>query len=58
MLTRYYNSVYSGAIDGNNQLIIKGKFNGAQIETVLRAYISEYNTVFLESIVDTCCYLL
>ncbi|KAI6653853.1 Eukaryotic translation initiation factor 2 subunit 2-like [Oopsacas minuta] len=31
-----------GAIDGNNQLIIKGKFNGAQIETVLRAYIREY----------------
>lgn len=31
----------SGTIDGNNQLIIKGKFNGSQIETVLRAYISK-----------------
>ena len=36
-----YIFVHSGAIDGNNQLIIKGKFNGAQIETVLRAYIRE-----------------
>ena len=33
--------ICSGTIDGNNQLIIKGKFNGAQIETVLRAYISK-----------------
>lgn len=33
-----------GAIDGNNQLIIKGRFNGAQIESVLRGYIKEYVT--------------
>ena len=31
----------SGAIDGNNQLIIKGRFQQKQIENVLRRYISE-----------------
>jgi len=28
-------------VDGNNQLIIKGKFQQKQIETVLRRYISK-----------------
>ena len=32
----------SGSIDGNNQLIIKGRFQQKQIETVLRRYISNY----------------
>lgn len=31
----------NGSIDGNNQLIIKGRFQQKQIETVLRRYISE-----------------
>ncbi|CAD5111399.1 DgyrCDS710 [Dimorphilus gyrociliatus] len=34
----------SGAIDGNNQLIIKGRFQQKQIESVLRRYIKEYVT--------------
>lgn len=34
----------SGSIDGNNQLIIKGRFQQKQIEHVLRAYIKEYVT--------------
>lgn len=34
----------SGSIDGNNQLIIKGRFEQRQIETVLRHYIKEYVT--------------
>ena len=34
--------VFSGSIDGNNQLIIKGRFQQKQIEHVLRAYISKY----------------
>ena len=33
--------MYSGSVDGNNQLIIKGKFQQKQIETVLRRYISK-----------------
>lgn len=33
--------VCSGSVDGNNQLIIKGKFQQKQIETVLRRYISK-----------------
>jgi translation initiation factor 2 beta subunit (eIF-2beta)/eIF-5 len=41
----YYNDIviycYSGSVDGNNQLIIKGKFQQKQIETVLRRYISK-----------------
>lgn len=32
----------SGSIDGNNQLIIKGRFQSKQIESVLRNYIKEY----------------
>lgn len=32
----------SGSIDGNNQLIIKGRFQQKQIESVLRRYISEF----------------
>lgn len=31
----------SGSIDGNNQLIIKGRFQQKQIENVLRRYISK-----------------
>jgi len=34
----------SGSIDGNNQLIIKGRFQPKQIENVLRSYIKEYVT--------------
>jgi translation initiation factor 2 subunit 2 len=34
----------NGSIDGNNQLIIKGRFQQKQIETVLRRYIKEYVT--------------
>lgn len=32
----------SGSIDGNNQLVIKGRFQQKQIENVLRRYISKY----------------
>uniref|UniRef100_A0A2K6RBX2 Eukaryotic translation initiation factor 2 subunit 2 n=1 Tax=Rhinopithecus roxellana TaxID=61622 RepID=A0A2K6RBX2_RHIRO len=32
----------SGSIDGNNQLVIKGRFQQKQIENVLRRYIKEY----------------
>lgn len=32
------------SIDGNNQLIIKGRFQQKQIENVLRRYIKEYVT--------------
>ena len=38
----------SGSIDGTSQLIIKGKFQQKQIETVLRRYISE-------SLLRQCC---
>ncbi|CAO2605048.1 Eukaryotic translation initiation factor 2 subunit 2 [Lemmus lemmus] len=34
----------SGSIDGNNQLVIKGRFQRKQIENVLRRYIKEYVT--------------
>lgn len=34
-------AVFSGSIDGNNQLIIKGRFQQKQIENVLRRYISK-----------------
>lgn len=34
----------SGSLDGNSQLIIKGRFQQKQLETVLRAYIKEYVT--------------
>nr|ADD38029.1 Eukaryotic translation initiation factor 2 subunit 2 [Lepeophtheirus salmonis] len=33
-----------GAIDGNNQLIMKGRFQQKHIESVLRRYIKEYVT--------------
>jgi len=32
----------SGSIDANNQLIIKGRFQQKQIESVLRRYIKDY----------------
>ena len=32
---------FSGSIDSNNQLIIKGRFQQKQIENVLRRYISK-----------------
>uniref|UniRef100_F6SFP6 Eukaryotic translation initiation factor 2 subunit 2 n=1 Tax=Callithrix jacchus TaxID=9483 RepID=F6SFP6_CALJA len=35
---------HSGSIDGNNQLVIKGRFQQKQIENVLRRYIKEYVT--------------
>lgn len=31
----------SGSVDANNQLIIKGRFQQKQIESVLRKYISK-----------------
>ncbi|KAG8201775.1 hypothetical protein JTE90_027260 [Oedothorax gibbosus] len=34
----------TASVDGNNQLIIKGRFEQKQIETVLRRYIKEYVT--------------
>ncbi|OWF47356.1 eukaryotic translation initiation factor 2 subunit 2-like [Mizuhopecten yessoensis] len=34
----------SGSVDGNNQLVIRGKYNQKQIENVLRRYIKEYVT--------------
>uniref|UniRef100_A0A8C2V0M6 Eukaryotic translation initiation factor 2 subunit 2 n=1 Tax=Chinchilla lanigera TaxID=34839 RepID=A0A8C2V0M6_CHILA len=34
----------SGSIDGNNQLVIKGRFQQKQIESVLRRHIKEYVT--------------
>ncbi|EGW14592.1 Eukaryotic translation initiation factor 2 subunit 2 [Cricetulus griseus] len=34
----------SGSIDGNNQLVIKGRFQQKQIENILRRYIKEYVT--------------
>jgi translation initiation factor 2 subunit 2 len=34
----------SGSVDGNNQLIIKGRFQQKHIESVLRKYIKEYVT--------------
>ncbi|XP_013106576.1 eukaryotic translation initiation factor 2 subunit 2 [Stomoxys calcitrans] len=34
----------SGSLDGNQQLIIKGRFQPKQIENVLRRYIKEYVT--------------
>ncbi len=33
-----------GAIDGNDQLIIKGRFQQKHMESVLRRYIKEYVT--------------
>jgi translation initiation factor 2 subunit 2 len=32
----------SGSIDGNNQLIIRGRFQAKQMENVLRRYVREY----------------
>lgn len=34
----------SGSVDGSNRLVIKGRFQQKQIETVLRRYIIEYVT--------------
>lgn len=34
----------SGSVDGNNQLIIRGRYTQKQIENVLRRYIKEYVT--------------
>eukprot|EP00124_Ichthyophonus_hoferi_P004877 Ihof_evm1s600 gene=Ihof_evmTU1s600 len=34
----------SGAVDGQNQLVIKGRFQPKQIENILRRYIREYVT--------------
>jgi translation initiation factor 2 subunit 2 len=34
----------SGSVDGSNRLVIKGRFQQKQIETVLRRYILEYVT--------------
>ena len=45
-ICEYWYSVflYSGSVDGNHQLIIKGRFQQKQIETVLRRYISKWKT--------------
>ena len=37
--------MFSASLDGTQQLIIKGKFQQKQIETVLRRYISEYTSI-------------
>ncbi|KAH8928645.1 hypothetical protein BT69DRAFT_1212529 [Atractiella rhizophila] len=34
----------TGSVDGNGSLVIKGRFQGKQIENVLRRYILEYVT--------------
>lgn len=34
----------TGSVDANNQLLVKGRFQQKQIETVLRRYIKEYVT--------------
>uniref|UniRef100_A0A2R9ASI1 Eukaryotic translation initiation factor 2 subunit 2 n=1 Tax=Pan paniscus TaxID=9597 RepID=A0A2R9ASI1_PANPA len=43
----------SGSIDGNNQLVIKGRFQQKQIENVLRRYIKEYVTCHTCRLLDT-----
>uniref|UniRef100_A0A915IEP0 Eukaryotic translation initiation factor 2 subunit 2 n=1 Tax=Romanomermis culicivorax TaxID=13658 RepID=A0A915IEP0_ROMCU len=43
----------SGSIDGNNQLIIKGKFQPKHVESVLRKYIKEYVTCHTCKSADT-----
>ncbi|KAB0377574.1 hypothetical protein FD755_012018 [Muntiacus reevesi] len=43
----------SGSIDGNNQLVIKGRFQQKQIENVLRRYIKEYVTCHMCQSPDT-----
>uniref|UniRef100_A0A8I5TYZ2 Translation initiation factor IF2/IF5 domain-containing protein n=1 Tax=Pongo abelii TaxID=9601 RepID=A0A8I5TYZ2_PONAB len=42
-----------GSIDGNNQLVIKGRFQQKQIENVLRRYIKEYVTCHTCRLLDT-----
>eukprot|EP01132_Coremiostelium_polycephalum_P004722 gene4722-5896_t len=32
----------TGSVDGNNRLVIRGRFNNSQIEVVIRHYIAEY----------------
>lgn len=53
-------SVFSGSVDGNNQLIIRGRFNQKQIENVLRRYISKYCYFFSKIILHIihACFLL
>lgn len=41
----------SGSVDGNNRLIIKGRFQQKQIESVLRRYISRLFCPLLDMIV-------
>merc|ERR1712183_1028526 len=43
----------SGSVDGTNQLIIKGRFQQKQLETVLRRYIKEYVTCHTCKATDT-----
>ncbi|VDP21550.1 unnamed protein product [Soboliphyme baturini] len=43
----------SGSIDGNDQLIIKGRFQQKHIESVLRKYIKEYVTCHTCKSADT-----
>jgi len=43
----------SGSLDGTNQLIIKGRFQQKQLETVLRRYIREYVTCHTCKATDT-----
>ncbi|KAI8434221.1 hypothetical protein MSG28_012326 [Choristoneura fumiferana] len=42
--TEICKNIASGSVDGNSQLIIKGRFQQKQIENVLRRYIKEYVT--------------
>ena len=46
------NFSFSGSIDGNNQLVIKGRFQQKQIENVLRRYISKLGIDY--SFASTC----
>ncbi|EHB04299.1 Eukaryotic translation initiation factor 2 subunit 2 [Heterocephalus glaber] len=43
----------TGSIDGNNQLVIKGRFQQKQIKNVLRSYIKEYVTCHTCRSLDT-----
>jgi translation initiation factor 2 subunit 2 len=40
LIFNHHHHLFSGSIDANNALIIKGRFQQKQIESVLRSYIS------------------
>lgn len=49
-----HHDVFSASLDGTQQLIIKGKFQQKQIETVLRRYISELLVLALVVMLFDC----